>query len=73
MVLYGAPFRSGTFGATGKQLEGLAVSSSTGRPGGADPAPLRLDDVGTTALLLAGIDPERHGFTGRRLDFLVEA
>jgi uncharacterized protein (DUF1501 family) len=73
VLLYGRPFRSGTFGDTGKQLEGLPVSSSTGRAGGADPAPLRLDDVGTTALLLSGIDPEKHGFTGRRLDFVVEA
>jgi hypothetical protein len=72
MLLYGRPFRSGTFGDTGKQLEGLPVSSSTGRSGGADPAPLRLDDVGTTALSLAGLDPEKYGFTGRRLDFLVE-
>lgn len=72
VLLYGRPFRKGTFGDTGKQLEGLPVSSSTGRAGGASPAPLRLDDLGTTALSLAGIDPEKHGFTGRRLDFLVE-
>lgn len=73
VMLYGRPFRSGKFGDTGKQLEGIPVSSSTGRAGGADPAPLRLDDVGTTALSLAGIDPEKYGFTGRWLDFMVEA
>jgi uncharacterized protein (DUF1501 family) len=73
MLLYGKPFRAGKFGDTGKQLEGIAVSASTGRAGGDSPEPLRLDDVGATALLLAGIDPEKYGFTGRRLDFLVEA
>ncbi|TMQ06164.1 MAG: DUF1501 domain-containing protein [Deltaproteobacteria bacterium] len=73
MLFYGKPFRAGKFGDTGKQLEGLPVSVSTGRAGGGSPEPLRLDDVGATALLLAGIDPEKYGFTGRRLDFLVEA
>lgn len=73
VLVYGRGFRSGKFGDTGKQLEGLPVSSSAGRAGGPSPAPLRLDDLGATALSLAGIDREKYGFTGRRLDFLVEA
>lgn len=74
MLAFGQPFHGGaTFGATGRQLEGLGVSTKTGKEDPATKQPLLLDDVGATALHLAGIDPEKHGFAGRRLDFLIGA
>jgi uncharacterized protein (DUF1501 family) len=74
VLTFGKWFRGGaTFGAAGKQLEGLGVSTKTGKQDPATSQPLLLDDIGATALHLAGIDPEKHGFAGRRLDFLVGA
>jgi hypothetical protein len=69
-LFFGPSFHAGQFGATGKQLETLPVSLTTGHEG-ANAHQVALDDIGTTALLLAGIDPEPHGFTGRRLEFLA--
>jgi hypothetical protein len=59
------------YGRTGKQLEGLAISTKTGGdPSGPGRLPI-LDDVGTTLLTIAGLDPERFGYNGERLAFLA--
>lgn len=60
------------FGQTGHEMEGVPVSVTTGRP----PAKgagrmLVLDDIGTTVLHIAGLAPERHGYTGQVLEFLL--
>lgn len=60
------------FGATGQQMEGLPISLSTGRhpkKGGTVPV---LDDIGASLLHLAGLEPERFGYNGRRLSFLFD-
>ena len=62
-----------TFGHTGTHLESLPVSLRTGRGGGAGGEMLTLDDIGTTLLHLAGVDPAPRGYVGRHLDFLVAA
>ena len=60
------------FGQTGDEMEGVPVSVATGRPPtkGAGRM-LVLDDIGTTTLYLAGLAPERHGYTGQVLEFLL--
>lgn len=60
-----------TFGATGRRMEGLPIAYDTGRPVAAGRVPF-LDDVGTTLLHLAGIDPERFGYTGEVCKFLLD-
>ncbi len=57
------------FGPTGRLMEGQEVSLRTGMPeaGGTH---LVLDDIGTTMLEWAGVDPRLHGYRGRRLRFL---
>jgi hypothetical protein len=62
----------GVHGATGKQLEGHAISLRTGRAptDGTAGHHVRLDDVGATVLTAFGIDPATHGYDGRVLDFL---
>jgi hypothetical protein len=57
------------FGATGHELEAAPTSLRTGRAD-ARGRMLRLDDIGTTVLALAGIDPRLAGFAGDRLRFL---
>jgi uncharacterized protein (DUF1501 family) len=59
------------FGTTGKQMQALPVSPKTGRAVGTNGHLVTLDDVGATLLMLAGIEPERYGYDGRRLDFLL--
>lgn len=58
---------------TGKFMEGLPVSLKTGMPSDVGATHLVLDDVGTTLLHMAGLDPSLYGYTGRRLRFLEEA
>jgi uncharacterized protein (DUF1501 family) len=62
-----------TFGQTGSHLQAVPVSLRTGRGVPTGGELLTLDDVGTTLLYLAGLDPEPRGYLGRRLDFLVAA
>lgn len=61
------------FGRTGAHLQATPVSLRTGRGVTAGGELLTLDDVGTTLLHLAGLDPAPRGYTGRHLDFLVAA
>jgi hypothetical protein len=70
-LFFGPGVHRGVFGYTGRQLEARPVSIVTGRAAGAGGHCVTLDDVGATLLALAGIDPESHGYEGRRLDFLV--
>jgi uncharacterized protein (DUF1501 family) len=62
-----------TFGRTGTHLQAVPVSLRTGRDVATGGELLTLDDIGTTLLHLAGVDPEPRGYVGRRLDFLVAA
>ncbi len=59
----------GVFGETGQLMEGLPVSLRTGRAesGGTR---LVLDDVGSTMLRWAGLEPSVYGYRGRALRFL---
>ncbi len=59
-----------TFGRTGRRMEGLPISYRTGEPAAAGRVPF-LDDVGATMLHLAGLDPERYGYSGKVCDFLL--
>ncbi len=71
-VFAGPGIRAGrSFGRTGRQMEGLPIAYRNGDPAAAGRVPL-LDDVGTTMLHLAGLDPERYGYRGKVCDFLLE-
>jgi hypothetical protein len=65
--------KGSVFGSTGRQMQALPVSPKTGRGVEANGCLVTLDDVGATLLALAGIEPERYGYGGRRLDFLLTA
>lgn len=68
----GPGFHKGrTFGKTGPRMEGLPLSYASGDPATAGRIPF-LDDVGATMLHLAGLDPERYGYTGRVCEFLLD-
>jgi len=70
-LLAGPGIRTGrTFGSTGRRMEGLPISYANGDPIAAGRVPL-LDDVGTTMLHLAGLDPERYGYRGEVCRFLL--
>lgn len=60
------------FGQTGSEMEAHPISLSSGRPPekGAG-RELILDDVGATLMVLAGLDPQRYGYSGAVLDFLL--
>lgn len=68
-LLHGAGIRPGSFGGTDRRMAATPVAAATGRPG--QGSLLMLDDLGATLLRIAGHDPERYGYTGRTLDFLV--
>jgi Protein of unknown function (DUF1501) len=61
------------FGQTGSEMEAHPISLTTGTtPGGRGAGrELILDDVGSTLMVLAGLDPQRYGYTGAVLDFLL--
>lgn len=68
----GPGIRAGkVYGRTGRRMEGLPISYRTGEPAQAGRIPV-LDDVGTTLLRLAGVDPERYGYGGRVCEFLLD-
>jgi uncharacterized protein (DUF1501 family) len=60
-----------SFGRTGRRMEGLPIAYRDGAAADAGRVPV-LDDVGATMLHLAGLDPERYGYSGRVCDFLVD-
>lgn len=62
-----------SFVPTGKRMEGLPVSAKTGKAGEAGAEHVVLDDLGTTMLHMAGMNPSLYGYRGRKLDFLVRA
>lgn len=57
------------FGGTDRMMGGLPVSLATGKPTAGGQA-MVLDDVGTTLIEMAGMDPRLHSYRGRRLAFL---
>lgn len=61
------------FGQTGRQMQALPISLRTGRRAEVGGDPVILDDVGTTLLHVAGVDPAVHGYAGQRLRFLEAA
>jgi uncharacterized protein (DUF1501 family) len=72
LVLAGPGLRAGrSFGRTGRRMEGLPIAYSNGDPAEAGRVPF-LDDVGATLLHMAGLDPERYGYTGKVCDFLLD-
>ncbi|HEY5937485.1 MAG TPA: DUF1501 domain-containing protein [Kofleriaceae bacterium] len=60
-----------SFGRTGKRMEGLPIAYKNGAPAASGRVPF-LDDVGATMLHLAGIDPERYGYSGQVCEFLLD-
>jgi hypothetical protein len=72
LVFTGPGIRAGrSFGRTGRRMEGLPIAYRNGDPAEAGRVPL-LDDVGATLLHLAGLDPERYGYSGQVCEFLVD-
>nr|MBA3820542.1 DUF1501 domain-containing protein [Deltaproteobacteria bacterium] len=60
-----------SFGHTGRRMEGLPISYRDGSPAEAGRVPF-LDDIGATMLHLAGLDPERYGYSGKLCEFLLD-
>ena len=69
VMLFGKSLRKGTFGATGKLMEALPISLTTGQY---DPKGTRvtLDDVSATLLSIVGINGADYGYFGRQLEFV---
>jgi uncharacterized protein (DUF1501 family) len=59
-----------SFGRTGRRMEGLPIAYRNGDHVDAGRVPF-LDDVGATLLHLAGLDPERYGYSGQVCEFLL--
>ena len=71
-LLAGPGLRRGrSFGKTGRRMEGLPLAYANGDPAAAGRVPV-LDDVGATMLHLAGLDPERYGYSGQICRFLLD-
>jgi hypothetical protein len=71
-LLAGPGIRAGkSFGRTGRRMEGLPIAYRTGEPAAAGRVPF-LDDLGATLLHLAGLDPERYGYSGKVCEFLLD-
>lgn len=60
-----------SFGRTGKRMEGLPIAYANGDAAESGRVPF-LDDVGATMLHLAGVDPERYGYSGEVCRFLLD-
>jgi len=64
--------RGRAFGQTGPEMEANPISlSSGGSPGRTSGREIILDDIGATMMVLAGLDPQRYGYDGAVLDFLL--
>lgn len=59
------------FGGTGKMMEALPLSLADGMTARGNHVPI-LDDIGATVLHTAGLDPQRYGYTGKVLEFLLD-
>jgi hypothetical protein len=71
-VFAGPGIRRGkAFGKTGRRMEGLPIEYRSGDPAASGRVPF-LDDIGATLLHLAGLDPERYGYSGRVCEFLLD-
>ncbi len=69
-ILMGPGLNTGkAFGQTGKFMEGGKVSFATGANDAAGDH-LILDDLGTTLVQMAGLNPSVYGYNGRRMRFL---
>lgn len=70
-MFFGKGVRPGlSFGQTGRDMEALPVSAVTGQPVRAGGDSIELEDLGTTVLHIAGIEPSVYGYTGKRLRYL---
>lgn len=71
-LITGPGIRKGaSFGATGRRMEGLEVSYLDGKVASAGRVPV-LDDIGTTLLRHAGLEPDRYGYSGQVCEFLLD-
>lgn len=71
VLFYGKGVRGGSlFGETGTRMEALPISPLDGKRATAGGFLPLLDDVGTTLLRWAGMDPPTFGYHGRDLRFL---
>jgi hypothetical protein len=70
-ILLGPGLRRGGFGETDRELRGTEVSFGTGQPG-ANGRAMTIDDLGRTLFEWVGYpDPERFGYHGSVLEFLL--
>lgn len=68
----GPGIRTGrAFGRTGRRMEGLPIDYRSGAPADAGRVPF-LDDLGATMLRVAGLDPQRYGYSGEVCEFLLD-
>ena len=70
LFIYGPGVRSGTYGVSGRRMEGLPVSLATGHYDDRGRV-INVDDIGTTVLGAFGIDPVSHGYWASHLDFVL--
>lgn len=70
LMLFGPGIKAGAYGQTGKRMESIPVSTTTGRPQDVGGRRLEFDDIGVTLMHLAGLNPAVYGYRGERLRFL---
>lgn len=71
-LAWGPMFRRGTlYGETGRLMETQPINIRTGRVGRNATHHLTLDDVGSTLLYGLGRAPERLGYSGKILEFML--
>jgi hypothetical protein len=71
LMFFGAGIRPGSYGVTGKRMEGTKTSLLTGKQDETGRR-IELDDIGVTMMSLAGVsNPRTYGYRGERLKFLV--
>ena len=69
-ILFGKGVRSGEiWGSLGRKMEGLRISGLDGKRD-KNGHKVTLDDLGTTLLFMAGINPRRYGYSGNVLRFI---
>jgi uncharacterized protein (DUF1501 family) len=69
VIFCGDIVRPGVFGSVGSRMDAQPISLNDGLKSRGGVLPI-LDDVGTTVLHWAGMDPALFGYHGRRLQFL---
>lgn len=70
LIVMGPGIKPGTYGQTGKRMQGMKTSMKTGKADDVGGRKLELDDLGVTLLSMAGYKPEVYGYRGQRMAFL---